>query len=143
MGCYFIRIRCAYSGTTTKKITKQVQKLDKERVKRKLKKTKHQPGGTTARRAGTTARTQAAAPDVLPLEMKTCVEFQAAVLPPRAGHGTTARGTGTPENATGYPTVPPGTRFVLPPGSAINPSGTTAGAAVLPLDLRRFGLKPM
>jgi hypothetical protein len=154
MGYYFIRIRCAYSGTTTKKITKQVQKLDKKRVKRKMKKTKHQPGGTTARRAGTTARTQAAAPDVLPLKMKTCVEFQAAVLPPPQRYYRQAQITvlppevplevpARPKTPLDTPTVPPGTRFVLPPASAFNPSGTTAGAAVLPLDLGRFGLKPM
>ena len=81
MGCYFMRIRYAYSGTTTKKIKEQVQKMAKRRVEKKMKKTKHQHSGTTARRAGTTARSQAAAPAVLPLKMKTCAELQAAVLP--------------------------------------------------------------
>ena len=154
MGCYFIRIRCAYSGTTTKKIKKQVQKMAKRRVEKKMKKTKHQLGGTTAWRAGTTARTQAAAPDVLPLKMKTCVEFQAAVLPPPQRYYRQTQITvllpevpleapARPKTPLDTPTVPPGTRFVLPPANAFNPSGTTAGAAVLPLDLGRFGLKPM
>ena len=124
-----------------------MQKLDKERVKRKMKTTKHQLGGTTA-------RTQAAAPDVLPLKMKTCVEFQAAVLPPPQRYYRQAQITvlppevplgvpARPKTPLDTPTVPPGTRFVLPPASAIKSSGTTTGAAVLPLDLGGFGLKPM
>ena len=151
MGCYFMRIRYAYSGTTTKKIKEQVQKMAKRRVEKKMKKTKHQHSGTTARQAGTTARSQAAA---LPLKRKTCAELQAAVLPltqryyrrtqitvlpPEVPLAVPAR----PKTPLDTPTVPPGTRFVLPPASTINPSGTAAGAAVLPLDLGRFGLKPM
>ena len=154
MGCYFIRIRCAYSGTTTKKIKKQVQKMAKRRVKKKMKKTKHQHSGTTARRAGTTARSQAAAPAALPLKMKTRVEFQAAVLPLPQRYYRQAQITvlppevpldvpARPKTPLDTPTVPPGTRFVLPPARSFNHSGTTAGAAVLPLDQGRFGLKPM
>ena len=124
-------------------ITKQVLKMAKRRLKRKM---KQQNRGSTARTAGTTARAQAVAPDVLPLEMKTCVEFQAAVLPPLQRYYHQEQVTvlppevplevpARPKTPLDTPTVPPGTRFVLPPASIFNPSGTTAGAAVLPLGL--------
>jgi len=128
--------------------------MAKRRVEKKMKKTKHQHSGTTARRAGTTAGAQAAAPDVLPLKMKACAEPQAAVLPLAQRYYRRTQITVLPpevplevparsKTPLDTPTVPPGTSFVLPPASAFNPSGTTAGAAVLPLDLGRFGLKPM
>ena len=115
-----------------------------------MKEMKKQRSGTTARMTGTTAKAQ----ETYLTKLMTCAEFQAAVQPPRQRYYRQEQVTvlppevplevpARPRTPLDNPTVPPGTRFVLPPANAVDPSGTTAGAAVLPLDLGRFGLKPM
>ena len=111
---------------------------------------KKQHSGTTARMAGTTAKAQ----KTYLMKLRTCAEFQAAVLPPRQRYYRQEQVTVLPPEVPlevparpkwllDTPTVPVGTCFVLPPASTHEASGTTARAAVLPLDLGRFGLKPM